>query len=292
VDSALEGFANQMRGDPMSSFDPVPPSAHHAPLRLGPDTWLIRQLQGEGSAPMAVYINSLVIAGAEPVIVDTGTRSNRWQWLDDVFSIVAPDDVRWVFLSHDDTDHTGNLTQVLDACPNATLVTNWFSVERMATEVGLPLDRMRWVDDGERFDAGDRELVALRPPLFDSPTTRGLLDTGTGFYWASDAFGAPVTAPADQVADLDQEFWRESFSMMNLTLSPWLSWVDASRWIGQVDRLRAADLTAIATAHGPLLTGAHIGQALDLTAALPGQDPVPLPGQAVLDGMLQALAAA
>ena len=276
----------------MTGYDPLPPFAHHAPLRLGPDTWLIRQLHGEGSAPMSIYVNSMVIAGAEPVIVDTGTRANRRQWLDDVFSIVEPADVRWVFLSHDDTDHTGNLTQVLEACPNATLVTNWFSVERMATDVGLPLHRMRWVDDGERFDAGDRELVALRPPMFDSPTTRGLLDTSTGVYWASDAFAAPVTAPADHVADLDPGFWREGFSMMNRTLSPWLTWVDGSRWLTQVDRLRAAGLTTIATAHGPVMTGAHVDEVLELTAELPNQEPVALPGQAVLDEMLQALTAA
>lgn len=276
----------------MPGYDPLPPFAHHAPLRLGPDTWLIRQLHGEGRAPLSIYVNSMVITGAEPVIIDTGTLGNRAQWLDDVFSIVEPADVRWVFLSHDDPDHTGNLTQVLDACPHATLVTNWFSVERMSTEVGLPLHRMRWVDDGERFDAGDRKLLALRPPMFDSPTTRGLLDTSTGVYWASDAFAAPVTAPADHVADLDQDFWREGFSMINRTLSPWLTWVDSSRWINQVDRLRSAGLTIIATAHGPVLSGAHLGQALDLTAELPGQEPVVLPGQPVLEQMLQSLTAA
>jgi len=199
--------------------------------------------------------------------------------------------VRWVFLSHDDTDHTGNLTQVLDGCPNATLVTNWFSVERMTTEVGLPLHRMRWVDDGERFDVGDRELIALRPPMFDSPTTRGLLETSTGVYWASDSFAAPVTAPADHVSDLDPDFWREGFSMINRTLCPWLTWVDSARWMSQVDRLRAADLTTIATAHGPVVTGTHVGQVLDLTAELPGQEPVVLPGQAALDEMLLALSA-
>lgn len=276
----------------MFGFEPLSPFAHHAPLRLGPDTWLIRQLQGEGSAPMSVYINSMVITGAEPVIIDTGTRSNRAQWMDDVFSLVEPDDVRWVFLSHDDTDHTGNLAQVLATCPNATLITNWFSVERMTTEIGLPLHRMRWVDDGEQFDAGDRTLVALRPPLFDSPTTRGLLDTSTGVYWASDAFAVPVPVAADHVAELDPGFWREGFSMMNRTLSPWLTWVDPTRWIGQVDRLRAAGLTTIATAHGPVVSGVHIDQALDLTAGLAGQEPVVLPGQAELDQMLQAVAAA
>mgnify|MGYP003296853863 CR=1 FL=1 len=29
------------------------------------------------------------------------------QFLADVFSIVEPEDVRWIFLSHDDVDHSG-----------------------------------------------------------------------------------------------------------------------------------------------------------------------------------------
>ena len=62
----------------------------------------------------------MVILGAEPVIVDTGTIANRQQWLEDVFSLVEPEDVRWIFLSHDDVDHTGNLEEAMAACPNAT----------------------------------------------------------------------------------------------------------------------------------------------------------------------------
>ena len=54
----------------------------------------------------------------------------------DVFSIVEPKDVKWIFLSHDYADHTGNLRQMLESCENATLVTNWFTVERLAGERG------------------------------------------------------------------------------------------------------------------------------------------------------------
>ena len=72
----------------------------------------------------------MVITGAEPVIVDTGNELSRDEWMEAAFSIVDPADVRWIFLSHDDHDHIGNLTAVLDACPKATLVTNWFTVER------------------------------------------------------------------------------------------------------------------------------------------------------------------
>ena len=36
-------------------------------------------------------------------------RLTKDDFFADVFSIVEPEDVRWLFLSHDDPDHTGNL---------------------------------------------------------------------------------------------------------------------------------------------------------------------------------------
>ena len=137
------------------------PRFQHAHLKVAEDTYLIRQLTGEGEAPVSVYVNSLVILGKEPIIVDTGTKSNRKQWLQHVFSLVEPKDVKWVFLSHDDPDHTGNLLHCLEVCPDATLVTNWFTVERLATEYALPMTRMRWINDGDSFHVGDRALHAV-----------------------------------------------------------------------------------------------------------------------------------
>lgn len=65
-------------------------------------------------------------------------------------------------------------------------------VERFGNAYDFPLHRCRWVNDGEGFVAGDRTLVAVRPPLFDSPTTRGLLDTSTGVYWGVDTFATAM----------------------------------------------------------------------------------------------------
>ena len=39
-----------------------------------------------------------------------------------------------------------------------------------------PFERMRWIDPGGSFDAGDRTLHLFKPPVFDGPTTRGLFD--------------------------------------------------------------------------------------------------------------------
>jgi flavorubredoxin len=269
-------------------MQPVPPSNHHAPLRVAEDTWLIRQLQGEGEAPVAIYINSLVIKGKEPVIVDTGTVNNREHWLQDVGSLVDLEDVRWIFLSHDDHDHVGNLGQVLEACPKATLVTNWFSMERLATDIPLPFDRARWVNSGEFFNAGDRNLVAMTPPLFDSPTTRGLFDTHTGVYWAVDSFAAPVLEPVDDVAELDPAFWAESLSMGNRLNSPWHQWLDAAKWGAHVRNVRSLGIRTIASAHSAPIHGPLVDTAFDLLLPLAGAAPAPLPGQPDLEAIIAA----
>ena len=62
-----------------------------------------------------------------------------------VFSLVEPEDVRWVFLSHDDGDHMGNLHELLELRPNATSVTNFFVHKRQTLERPLPVTRMRWL---------------------------------------------------------------------------------------------------------------------------------------------------
>src|SRR5690606_19742169 len=117
-----------------------------------PETFLIHDHHGEGTDPVSVGLNSMVIRAAEPVVVDTGMAENREQYLADVFSLVEPEDIRWLFISHDDVDHTGNLNALMELAPNARLVIDWFMVERMGASLDVPVDRWRWLRDGDTLD--------------------------------------------------------------------------------------------------------------------------------------------
>jgi flavorubredoxin len=271
------------------TFAPLAPAAQAAPTQIAPDTYVIHQVQPALGQPLSVYINSLLILGKEPVIVDTGTPANRKQWMEDVFALVEPKDVRWIFVSHDDVDHSGNLDEVMTACPNATLVCTWAMVERHTNCFNFPIDRCRWVMDGEPLDVGDRTLRALRPPLFDSPTTRGLFDPTTGVYWAVDTFATPLPDPAMAIADLDQDFWSQGMTMFAFgAVSPWLTLVDAAKFSQQVDRIQNLDITTIASCHSPVIDGPFIGRALDTVRQLPSVEPPPMPDQSVLDQIVAA----
>jgi flavorubredoxin len=245
--------------------------------------------------PLSVYINSAVIDGDEPVLIDTGSQRNRRAWMEDVFSLVDPKRVKWVFLSHDDADHVGNLVEVMESCPNAALVCSWAITERHTNAFDFPLERCRWMDDGVIFDAGDRQLTLVRPPLYDSPTTRGLFDSQTGVYWAVDCFATPVPGGigvetlACDVAELDDEFWTGGMTMFAFNaLSPWLRLVDRDRFATEVQRLSDLDISAIISAHSPVISGSKIAEVLAKTRALPDAECAPPPDQAVLDLIVAA----
>jgi len=271
------------------TFAPIAPTTYTPPTRIAADTFVIHQVQPALGQPLFVYLNSMVILGKEPVIVDTGTPANREQWLKDVFSLVDPDDVRWVFLSHDDVDHSGNLDEVMTACPNATLVCNWAMVERHTNCFDFPLDRCRWVMHDESFSVGDRTLYALRPPLYDSPTTRGLFDPTTGVYWAADTFATPLPDPKMAIPDLDPDFWHEGMALFAFgALCPWLSLLDHDKFGRFVDSVQGLDITTIAACHTPVIEGQFIERAFDNVRQLPTLDPPMLPDQSILDLIIAA----
>lgn len=268
---------------------PLPPAVHHEPLRLADDVFLIRQLEGEGTRPMCVYCNSLVIAGKESVIVDTGAVNNRDRWLDDVFSIVAPHAVRWVFISHDDQDHLGNLELVIERCPNATLVLDWLMVQRTMSQYRLPLNRMRWVNAGDHFVTGDRTLVALQPPTYDAPATRGLFDTKSRIYWSSDSFGALVPHHVDHASDLPLEGFQMGLAGFNRLMAPWVAMADHRKFADSVHAVRTLDASCIAGAHGPAIGAHELEPVFAVMEQLPSMPPMPVPGQEQLEELLQAM---
>jgi flavorubredoxin len=261
------------------------------PQLVAPETWLIPNLAPSDDG-LFLPVNSLVIRGTEPVIVDTGAPMHHDLWLEKTFSVVEPEDVRWVFLSHDDGDHTGALLDVLELCPNATLVVNFFIVERLALEKpALPLERMRWIEPGGSFDAGDRTLRLFKPPIFDGPATRGLYDTKTAAMWIVDSFACLTPGAIYDVHDLPRDLVAESLPAFNSLVSPWHQWLDPEVYSRHVDEVEGLGVLTVASAHGPVMTGDAIHEAFDTVRSLAGKPIIPAPGQEHLDTVVARILA-
>jgi flavorubredoxin len=261
-----------------------------APIEIAPDTFVIHDSYCPPGAPAAVHMNAMLIRGAEPVVVDTGTPLNRAGYLDDLFSLVDPVDVRWVFISHDDVDHYGNLHEVMAVCPNATLVANWFFCERIGVDrLEVPPFRWRWLNDGETLDVGDRRLAAIRPPLYDSPTTRGLFDPTTGVYWAADCYASPVAAPTAFIDELDPDAWAAGFMMFQTWNSPWSTMLDPARFAEACASIERLGVSTIATCHSPTIGASQVDRAFELLRAVPTAEVLPQPDQLALDEIVASI---
>jgi flavorubredoxin len=253
------------------------------PYCVADDTFVIPMyvpIPGHGFA----YLSAMVIRGKEPVLVETGSSVHRAEYFDAAFSIVEPKDVRWIFLSHDDRDHSGNLMQVLDRCPNATLVTTFVAVGRM-TEYKLPPNRMQWVNDGQSWSIGDRTLAAIAPPLFDGPGTRGLWDARSGVYYSADCFGSLVPSECEEIGDIPRKSWEDGFAFFNRVNHSWHQFADMTKLEQVVERLRRLEPRTLVTAHGPYARG-RSKELLQRIVEVAKMEPVELPGQKDLEAIL------
>jgi glyoxylase-like metal-dependent hydrolase (beta-lactamase superfamily II) len=234
-------------------------------------------------------INAFVLHAAEPVVVDTGVSLPDRSFLDTLGSVIDPKDVRWIWLTHPDRDHTGGLFDLLEAAPQARVVTTFLSVGIMSTERPLPLDRVYLINPGQTLDVGDRTLTTFRPPLFDSPATIGFFDPQSGTCISSDCFGGPMAtedlAEATDVRDVPEDELRSAQLLWATVDSPWIHVADREAYLRTVDPLRAMDPTTLLSSHLPPVVDG-VSDCLNMLSVAPMSDPYVGPDQQALEEML------
>ena len=144
-------------------------------------------------------VNAYLVQAEQPLLVDSGLPGSRTDFLQALWSQIEPADLRWIYLTHPDRDHTGSLVEILKTAPNARLITTFLGLGILTMEYQISLDRVFLLNPGQSLDLGDRSLTAFRPPVYDSPATTGFYDRHTGTCFTSDCFGSPM-ASADQAA--------------------------------------------------------------------------------------------
>jgi flavorubredoxin len=244
-------------------------------------------LPGFGFVP----INAFVIKGTEPILVDTGAGVNSTEFMQVLRSIINPSDLRWVWLSHTDLDHTGSLHQLLAENPRLRVMTSFLSVGILSLAAPLPMDRVHLVNPGETITVGNRKLTALRPPSFDNPATTGFFDNNSGVLFSSDCFGALLSAPPQNAADLTEKELKEGQVFWATLDAPWLHKVDTALLAKELNGIRKMAPAFILSSHLPAAGREMTERILSNLAAVPSASPFIAPNQAALEQMLQGMQA-
>ena len=257
----------------------------NTPYQVLPDIYVLPAhfpIPGAGFLP----INAFVIKSKEPVLVDTGIGIDSKVFMEALESIIDPRDLRWVWLTHDDADHTGSIRKVLEAAPQAKLVANSLAVLRMSTTWPVPMKRVVWLNPGESITVGDRTLTAVRPPLFDNPTTISLYDDKTETYFSADCFGAILPSPVQNIDEVAEGDLTQGMISWASADSPWLHMVEPKVFAGALDKIRLLAPKLILSSH-MLPAQGKTELFLEWLAKVPTSKPFVTPNQNALEQILR-----
>lgn len=201
----------------------------------------------------------LVADSDELAIIDTGTMHSLPHVMDAIESIGArPEQVRYVMPTHVHLDHAGGTGQLMQACPNATLIahpkglphmidpsklqagaTAVYGEEAFARDFGELLavdeERARAAANGEEFELGARTIEFLDTP--GHANHHGcLFDRESGYLYTGDTFGLGYA-----------EFRDDGRPLIVATTTPVA--FDPDAWFNSLDRMMALAPKACCLTH-------------------------------------------
>jgi Metallo-beta-lactamase superfamily len=259
------------------------------PIRVTEDIYALPAhvtIPGVGVLP----VNAFLILGEEPVLVDTGVAVESEGFLAALRSLVEPERLKWIWVTHDDTDHTGNLQEVVRLAPQAKLLTHAFAALRMGAHWPIPLDRVYALTPGERIDVGNRELTVTKPLLFDNPMSLGLFDQRSRTLFSVDTYGAILPRESRNAADFSPEELRQGITMWEGFDSPWVQLLDPQKFAELLEEVRQLAPERILSSHLPPAEN-MTGSLLEIVAALPAAEPFVPPNQAAFAQIAAAIMA-
>lgn len=189
-------------------------------------------------------------------LIDTGHAKDRPQIEASIRAVVG-DGLTYIFPTHEEYPHAGNLGALLTAFPKATAVGEVRNLHLYHPEHARD-GRFRQLRTGETLSLGDRALSVLPALIHDLPATAWAYDDKDGLLFVSDAFGFSHYA-TDQCALLTREMpFRPTLEDTRMVLDLALYWARFADNYPLVEDFRRLltryPTTMICPAHGNVVT--------------------------------------
>ncbi|WP_353531650.1 MBL fold metallo-hydrolase [Cognatishimia sp. WU-CL00825] len=193
-----------------------------------------------------------------PLLFDSGSHIHRREIMAQLRELLGATAPGYVFLTHTELPHTGNIRAILDAWPETQLVCSSAILPHVELPWWVTADQVQYAYAGTEGTYGGRSISFLDGILKDQPGTHWMFDNRTGTLFTADAFGYLYPATADLVFDDELEDsvscdWLKRYHEAAFRFLPMVNGAKVNADIARVFKKR--DVKIIAPTHGNAMRG-------------------------------------
>lgn len=190
--------------------------------------------------------NSYFINAGKKAVIET-SKLKFWDvYISKIRQLTDPADIDYIILNHTEPDHSGNLANLLEVAPKATVVGSRLAISYLSDFLGKEF-RHLVVKDNDTLDLGNKTLRFIAAPNLHWPDSMYTYLEENQLLFTCDSFGCHYCHHKmfdDKVGDFSDAF-KYYFDVI---LKPFSKFM-----IKAIEKIRPLQIKAILTGHGPLL---------------------------------------
>ncbi len=184
-----------------------------------------------------------------PIILDCGSQLHRAEIIADLDEVLGGAAPAYVFLTHSELPHSGNLQQIVERWPEIQVLISSLLLKYIELAPIMPLDQITTVDPGTTLELAGRELRFVNALLKDQPGTQWIYDVRTATLFTGDGFGYYHSADACEQFD-DEAITDEGLRDYHHDTFRFLRWVIPEKINKAFDEMFAHyDMQVLAPTH-------------------------------------------
>ena len=193
-----------------------------------------------------------------PLVFDSGSHIHRGSIMGELSQLLSDQPPGFVFLTHTELPHTGNIRAILNTWPATKLVCSSAILPHVELPWWVTEDQVLYAYAGTEGAYGGRRISFLDGILKDQPGTHWMYDEHTGTLFTADAFGYLFPLDGDLVFDDELEGgvpsdWLKRYHEAAFRFLPLVSGAKVNADIARVFAKR--DVKMIAPTHGNAIRG-------------------------------------
>ncbi len=190
--------------------------------------------------------NSYFINAEKKTLIET-SKEKFWDvYLEKLKQVTDLSGLEYVVLNHTEPDHSGNLANVLEMAPDATVVGTRLAIQYLKDFLGKEF-RHLVVKDGDTLDLGNKTLRFVGAPNLHWPDSMYTYLEEDRLLFTCDSFGCHYAHP-DMIDNKVGDFSDAFKYYFDVILKPFSKFM-----LKAIDKIRPLEINAILTGHGPLL---------------------------------------